>query len=63
MAINLFETHAKPLDTMYTEESYLKGKTSNQWSWDGAKTIKITSIVCIAPVSIRFNNNLHTTSR
>ena len=49
MAINLFETHAKPLDTMYTEESYLKGKTSNQWSWDGAKTIKITSIVTQPP--------------
>ena len=34
---------------MYTEESYLKGKTSTQWSWDGAKTIKITSIVTQPP--------------
>lgn len=49
MAINLLELHAKPLDTMYTSESYIKGKTSNQWSWDGAKTVKIESIITQPP--------------
>lgn len=49
MAINLFENHADKLDAVYTEGSYLRGKTSDEWSWDGSKAIKIMSIVTQPP--------------
>lgn len=49
MAINLITKYADKLAMAYTQKSLIKGKTSTEWSWDGASSVKILSIVTQAP--------------
>ena len=45
MSINLLTSFGKQLALGYTHASFVKGKTSNQWNWDGAAHVVLTSIV------------------
>lgn len=49
MAINLVAKYADKLANAYTHESFLKGKTSKEWKWDGAHSVEILSIVTQTP--------------
>ena len=49
MAINLITKYADKLAMAYTAKSFIKGKTSTEWSWDGAQNVKILSIVTQTP--------------
>lgn len=49
MAINLITKYADKLAYAYTHESFIKGKTSTEWKWDGADTVKILSVVTQVP--------------
>lgn len=49
MAINLITKYANKLAMAYTAKSFIKGKTSTEWSWDGAQNVKILSIVTQTP--------------
>lgn len=44
MAINLCEKYARTLANAYTVDSFLKGKTSTEYEWEGARSVKILSI-------------------
>lgn len=44
MAINLFEKYARTLANAYTINSFLKGKTSAEYEWEGARSVKILTI-------------------
>lgn len=50
MAINLVTKYADKLANAYTHESFLKGKTSKEWKWDGAHSVEILSVVTQSPV-------------
>ena len=43
MAINLVTKYADKLAMAYTQKSLIKGKTSTEWAWDGAASVKILS--------------------
>ena len=45
MSINLVTRYQNRLANLYTAKSFLKGKTSNEWEWDGSRNIKILSVV------------------
>lgn len=45
MAINLHERYEKDIVTALTHQSYLSGKTNTDYSWDGVKTIHVSSII------------------
>jgi len=45
MAVNLCTKYGDKLAELYTTQSFIKGKTSTQWRWDGARNVEILSIV------------------
>lgn len=49
--INLHELYAKPMAMLYTHGSFLKGKTSTEYSWNGVESINITT-----PVTVPLND-------
>lgn len=49
--INLHELYEKPMAMLYTHGSFLKGKTSKEYSWNGVESINITT-----PVTVPLNN-------
>lgn len=51
MAVNLFTKYQNKLAALYNINSFVKGKTSKDWEWDGAAHIKILS-----PVTQDLNN-------
>lgn len=59
--INLFELYHDKLAMLYTHGSFLKGKTSNEFSWNGAESINITTPVTV-PIQ-RYNRTLTTGDR
>lgn len=44
MAINLLTKYGDKLAEMYTKESFLKGKSSNEYRWNGARYVEILSV-------------------
>lgn len=49
MAINLFSKYGNKLAMPYTKESCVKGATSNDYDWDGVKTIKLMTAETVEP--------------
>lgn len=49
MAINLFSKYGNKLAQPYTKESCVKGATSNDYEWDGVKTIKLMTAETVVP--------------
>ena len=45
MSVNLVTRYQDKLANLYTAKSFLKGKTSTEWAWDGSRSIKILSVV------------------
>lgn len=45
MAINLCTKYGDKLAKLYEAKSFLKGKTSTDWKWDGARHIELLSVV------------------
>ena len=48
---NLHELYAKPMAMLYTHGSFLKGKTSTEYSWNGVESINITT-----PITVPLND-------
>lgn len=51
MAINLHEKYASKIAETYTAESFLKGRISDQYSFVGVRTVKVST-----PVTVPMNN-------
>ena len=47
MAINLHDTYAKEIQTKFTTESLVAGRLSNDYSWSGVKTVKISTPITV----------------
>lgn len=45
MAIFVHEKNAKNVELAFTHASFVAGKTSNAYSWDGVKTVKLNAII------------------
>ena len=43
MAINLHEKYAKQIQSKFVQESIIAGLLSNEYSWSGVKTVKIST--------------------
>ena len=48
MAINLHDKYAKDIQQKFVRESLIKGSLSNDYSWSGVKTIKVSTPVTVA---------------
>ena len=49
--INLFDKYSDKMAMLYTHASFVKGKTSNEYDWNGVESIKI-----MTPVTVPLNN-------
>lgn len=49
MAVNLHTKYADKLALKFTHESFLAGKTSKDWKWDGAAHVVLTTITTQTP--------------
>lgn len=58
MAINLVTKYQSHLAGLYTANSFVKGKTSKEWDWNGSEHIRILSVVT-QPLS---NYNINATA-
>ncbi len=50
MAVNLHDKYAKQIQTKFTSESLVAGRLSTEYSWAGAKTVKISTPVTVPMV-------------
>ena len=50
MAINLHDKYAKQIQTKFTRESLVAGLLSNEYSWSGVKTVKISTPITVPMV-------------
>lgn len=49
MSINLLTTYKRQMEQGFVHDSFTANKASSKWSWDGSETIKVKTMITIAP--------------